>query len=206
MSNPQAFIIGDSISVHYGPYLEPMIASRYTYARKTGEERALAGTTLAGTSNGGDSSLVLAYLQRMVTDASFRPAVLAINCGLHDIKTSVNPPGVKQVPLAQYRSNMQQILKLAAGVAGRVVWIRTTPVDDAQHNSRSAEFHRHAADVAAYNAAADEAVAAAGVASIDLHTFTASLGGNPFCDHVHFLEPIRQLQAAFIAGALLDLA
>ncbi len=205
MSKSQVFVIGDSISMHYGPYLEPMIGSRYAFARKTGAESALAGTPLAGEANGGDSSLVLAYLQRMVTDASFRPAVLVINCGLHDIKSNVATPAAKQVSLAQYRDNMQQILKLARGVAGRVVWVRTTPVDDQQHNTRSSSFHRFAADVAAYNAAADEAVAVAGAASIDLHTFTLALGGNPFCDHVHFLEPIRQLQAAFIAGALLGL-
>ena len=43
---------------------------------------------------------------------------------------------------------------------------------------------------------------AAGVPSIDLHAFTANLGGDPYCDHVHFREPVREQQAAFIAGWL----
>ncbi len=202
MSQPVVFIIGDSISMHYGPFLQAMLAPRYAYARKTGSEAALAGTPLAGEANGGDSSYVLAYLRLMANDASFRPAVLAINCGLHDIKTNV-ATGAKQVPLDAYRRNLAEIFSIARRCSGRVVWIRNTPVDDQQHNSRATEFHRYAADLAAYNAVADELAAAASVASLDLHTFTNSLGGNPFCDHVHFLDPIRQLQAAFIAGYLL---
>lgn len=205
VNKPLAFVVGDSISVHYGPHIQTMIAPRYAYARKTGAEPALAGTPLAGQENGGDSSCVLAYLRQMAGDASFRPAVLAINCGLHDIRVTV-ATGAKQVPLDLYRSNLAEIFVIARRCAGRVVWIRTTPVDDQQHNGRTTDFRRHAADLALYNAAADELAAAAAVASIDLHAFTAGLGGNPFCDHVHFLEPVRQLQAAFIAGHLLALA
>lgn len=42
-----------------------------------------------------------------------------------------------------------------------------------------------------------------GVPAIDLFAFTRALGGNEiFCDHVHFTETVRQLQAAYIAGYL----
>lgn len=37
---------------------------------------------------------------------------------------------------------------------------------------------------------------------IDLYTFTANLGTDLYCDHVHFHDPIRQKQASFIAGWL----
>lgn len=47
-------------------------------------------------------------------------------------------------------------------------------------------------------------MADAGVPTVDLHTFTADLGPDLFCDHVHFTEPVRRLQAAFIAGWLVS--
>jgi hypothetical protein len=82
-----------------------------------------------------------------------------------------------------------------------LVWVRTTPCDEAVHNTRPGmTFHRFAADCAAYNAVADEVMAAAGVPTIDLHSFTASLGGEVYCDHVHFHEAVREKQGAYIAG------
>jgi len=39
---------------------------------------------------------------------------------------------------------------------------------------------------------------------IDLNTFTLNLGADLYCDHVHYHEPIREKQAAFIAGWLAD--
>jgi hypothetical protein len=114
--------------------------------------------------------------------------------------------GAKQVPLAQYRENLTSIVSLVATMGTRLIWVRTTPVDDEQHNSRSKEFYRYALDVTAYNAVADEIMAAAGVPMIDLFAFTRSLGDGVFCDHVHYIEPVRKLQAAFIAGQLYALS
>ncbi|MDF3127913.1 hypothetical protein P0Y35_01760 [Kiritimatiellaeota bacterium B1221] len=37
---------------------------------------------------------------------------------------------------------------------------------------------------------------------IDLNTFTRNLGDDIYCDHVHFLEAVRQQQAGYIAGWL----
>ena len=48
-------------------------------------------------------------------------------------------------------------------------------------------------------------MAAAGIPAIDLHGFTASIGPELYCDHVHFHEPVREKQAAFIAGWLMAL-
>jgi len=203
MSPPSLFVIGDSISMHYGPHLERMLAGRFAYARKTGQEPEVAGAPPPVTEpNGGDSAAVLAWLEAMLAGGRFRPDVLLINCGLHDIKTDF-ATGAKQVPLEAYRRNLRRIVSLLAEAGLRAVWVRTTPVDDATHNSR-AGFGRYAADQRAYNAAADEVMSAAGVPLADLDGFTASLGGPAelYCDHVHFHEPIRRLQAAFLAGWL----
>ena len=88
----------------------------------------------------------------------------------------------------------------------RPVWVRTTSCDEAVHNKPGMAFHRFAADVAAYNKAADEIMKAAGLPMIDLHTFTLNLGKDLYCDHVHFHENIREKQGAFIAGWLVAFA
>lgn len=189
------YVLGDSISMDYGPHLERYLAGTMTYSRKSGDAEARLNLDRPQGANGGDSSMVLEFLRK---SPPLPADILLLNCGLHDIKTS---PGTNQhqVPLDQYRSNLKQILMVKTPT---VVWVRTTPVDDATHNRPGMSFHRSRVDCDAYNAAADEIMRAANIPSIDLHTFTRNLGNNLYRDHVHFPEAICQLQAAYIAGWL----
>ncbi len=202
MSLPRVYVLGDSISIQYGPYLRQYLAGCMEYSRKEGEAEALLNLDRPQGANGGDSSMVLAFLTAAARNNSIQADLMLLNCGLHDIKT--NPAnGAKQVPIAQYRRNLEAAIPVIRGMGIRPVWIRITPCDEAVHNTRpDMTFHRFKADCHAYNATADAVMAAAGVPSIDLFTFTANLGPDLYIDHVHFLEPIRQLQAAFIAGWL----
>lgn len=201
------FIVGDSISIQYGPFLEPMLVGRIAYARKgsddAGLEAAMANLDVPKGANGGDSAMVRAYLQTRCADAAFSPDLLVLNCGLHDVKRA-QPAAALQVGPDAYEANLRAITALLRARGTALAWVRTTPAVDAIHNARNREFHRHAADVDTYNRIADRVMAEAGVRVIDLHGFTESLGGDErFCDHVHYTEPIRRLQAAFIAGHLL---
>ena len=206
MPLPSVFVIGDSISIHYGPYLAAALAGRFAYDRKSDAGEALLNLDRPHGANAGDSSLVLEYLTALAAGADFRPDYLLLNCGLHDLRTDPDT-GDKQVDLTTYRANLRRIIPLARTLAGQLIWVRTTPVFDAQHNARSAAFHRFAADVDAYNAAADTEMLAADVPCIDLFSFTRCLGGPELvADHVHFVEPVRAQQAAFIAGYLHALA
>jgi len=204
---PKVYVIGDSISMHYGPYLERDLRGLWRYARKEGQEEALLnldlpqGALATQGANGGDSSRVLAFLEAKLRQGGLDCDLLLVNCGLHDIKTDPRT-GAKQVPLEAYRRNLQRIVGLARGAGLAMAWVRTTPCDEAVHNARNNEFHRFSADGRAYNAVADEVMAAAAVPSIDLYTFTLNLGPDLYCDHVHFHEHIRQQQAAYIAGWL----
>lgn len=202
MSLPRLFVLGDSISMQYGPYLEQYLTGRYHYARKLGTEPALKDLDPPQDANGGDSSQVLAYLKAMQAHSGIPADVLLLNCGLHDIKT--NPTtGARQVPPEQYEANLLAILDTALGMGLKVVWVRTTPVVDAVHNTRPGmEFYRHAADGEFYNAIADRVMREHRVPMVDLYTFTRSLGPDVYCDHVHFHEPVREKQAACIAGWL----
>lgn len=199
------YVIGDSISIHYGPYLERYLRGLMTYSRKEGEEEALLNLDKPQGANGGDSSMVLSYLKAKAAAGWIDADLLLINCGLHDIKTDPKT-GARQVPLESYRENLRGIVALAAGQRTPLVWIRTTPCDEHVHNPRCSTFHRFAADNAAYNKAADEIMVEAGVPEIDLHTFTLNLGPDLYCDHVHFPESIREKQAAFMAGWLMGYA
>lgn len=202
MKKPGLYVIGDSISLHYGPYLEQYLGERFAYARKTAEAEARLSLPNPQGDNGGDSSAVLAFLRGLIERGELAAELLLVNCGLHDIKTDPTS-GKKQVQIDDYRRNLEQIAALAGQAGVPLVWVRTTPCDEAIHNARpDMAFHRFAADCIAYNAVADGVMAAAGVPTIDLHNFTASLGGELYCDHVHFHEAVREKQAAYIAGWL----
>ena len=196
---PSLFVLGDSISIQYGPYLEQMLQGICGYARKEEVAEGAQTPDYPAGANGGDSSMALAYLRHRFEEEGFAPNMLLLNCGLHDVKT--NPKtGRTQVSLADYARNLRQILALMQQRPIKLIWVRTTAVDDARHNSRVSEFHRFNRDVLAFNGAADEIFASAGTPIIDLNRFTANLFGEVYCDHVHFTEPVRAQQAAFIAG------
>ena len=201
MDLPRLFVLGDSISIQYGPYLERYLASRYHYARKIGQEPALQNLDPPQDENGRDSAHVLAFLRAMQAHGGLDADVLLLNCGLHDIKTDP-ATGDKQVTPDQYESNLLSIIQVARDMGLKIVWVRTTPVDDATHNQRETSFYRYAVDVEVYNAIADGLMRAFTIPSIDLFTFTGKLGPDLYVDHVHFHEHIREKQAAFIAGWL----
>lgn len=242
-SLPSLFVLGDSISMQYGPYLERYVSSRLSYRRKSNTDGSAA--------NGGDSRAVRGYLEAWVlstvaadsasgeesstenagsmtasrestTTGSGEAATghtgpdlqgvaiptepvdyLLINCGLHDIKTDPES-GRRQVHSERYRANLLAIVDAGQRIAGTVFWVRTTPVDEMIHNSRSHAFHRFTEDAATYNAIADQVMASRHVACVDLASFTMSLGmaEDVFCDHVHFTDTVRAAQAAYIAGFL----
>jgi len=197
----QLYVIGDSISIHYGPYLAQALQGVMHYARKEGEAEALLNLDRPQGANGGDSAMVLAFLQAMQARGGLKADLLLVNCGLHDIKTDPQS-GAKQVSLADYQANLHAIIATVRALGPTLVWIRTTPCDEAIHNQRQATFHRFAADGLAYNQAADAIMHSAGVPLLDLYTFTHNLGPDLYCDHVHFHEAIRAQQGAFIAGWL----
>jgi lysophospholipase L1-like esterase len=197
------YVIGDSISIHYGPFLKQYLNGVMAYARKEGDAEAVLNLDKPQGANGGDSSMVLAFLKALLAAGGLDSDLLLVNCGLHDIKRHP-ATGRAQVAIADYEANLRAIVATAARMRPRLVWIRTTPCDEQVHNRPGLGFQRFAGDCDAYNAVADRAMGDAGISVIDLHTFTRNLGQGRalYCDHVHFHEHIREKQAAFIAGWL----
>ncbi len=192
------YVIGDSISIHYGPFLEQQLQGVMGYARKEGAKDDLDNPNGA---NGGDSSMVLDYLQSLEASGGIDADLLLVNCGLHDIKTD-RETGHKQVTIEDYAKNLRAIIELAATMQLQLIWIRTTPLDEKIHNANGVGFLRFNADHEAYQLTADEIMREANIPVIDLHSFTANLGPDLYIDHVHFPESIRAKQAAYIAGWL----
>jgi len=198
----KVYIVGDSISMYYGPYLERYLSGFAIYSRKEADDEALRRLGLPANANGCNSDITLTFLRAKVASGTLDADMVLLNCGLHDIRRKADT-GKIEVPVERYRSNLSEIIALVREAKRELVWIRTTPCDENVHNTRpNIAFHRFAADCNAYNEAADAIMAEAGVPIIDLHTFTSNLGDDLYCDHVHFKEHVREKQAAFIAGWL----
>lgn len=195
------YVLGDSISLHYGPYLKEYLNGIMEYSRKEGDEEAMLNLDKPQGSNGGDSSMVLSFLEAKAASGGIDADMLLLNCGLHDMKTDP-ATGKKQIPIENYEKNLKSILTVVAKMKLRPIWIRTTPCDEKIHNKQGMSFYRYAADCEAYNKVADQIMMEASIPSIDLYRFTLNLGPELYCDHVHFQENVRQKQAAFLAGWL----
>jgi lysophospholipase L1-like esterase len=199
-ARPSVFLIGDSISIQYGPYLEKYLEGFIDLSRKQDDGQAAKNLDVPVGANGGDSRMVLEYLKIKLKEPDFHADYLLLNCGLHDIKHNM-PDEKIQVSQDDYKNNLMEIIRLVSERKIQIIWIRTTPVVDTIHNKPKG-MKRYAADVAAYNQIADEICLQKKIPMIDLFTFTRKLGNEQFIDHVHYNESARALQAAYIAGFL----
>jgi lysophospholipase L1-like esterase len=198
---PKLFLIGDSISLQYGLYLVEYLQDAVLFERKQDDGRSEKNLDVPTGANGGDSRMVLAYLRAKIKEHDFKPDYLLLNCGLHDIKREP-ATGKIQVGEEEYRGNLEEIIRLLRTKNIQLIWIRTTPVIDSIHNSNQGSFHRFAADVEDYNTIADVLCEKYQIPVIDLFSFSQQLGVDQFIDHVHYKEPARALQAAYIAGSI----
>ena len=78
------YIVGDSISIQYGPHLQRCLQGIAEYSRKEGEEEALLNLDNPQGANGGDSSMALAFLKSKVRGGTLKADLILVNCGLHD--------------------------------------------------------------------------------------------------------------------------
>jgi len=131
--------------------------------------------------------------------------VVLLHVGTHDIKVDVVTK-THQVPLADFKQNVAAIVDWFQRKQIELVWIQNGPIDEKLHNARSKKFHRYEADMDAYNAVAEAIMKKRGVPMLDLPGFMRNLGplSTLLKDHVHYTDDVVRLQAAFIAGYLLN--
>jgi lysophospholipase L1-like esterase len=200
MLPPTVFVLGDSISIQYGPHLEKFVDGTINLVMKPGE--TINGKEFSR--NGGDSRKVLAYVNEKLTQRGFKPDYILLNCGLHDVGYD-SVSGKLQVPIEEYRSNLTRIFSMIQQKKITIIWVSMTPVVDSIHNSRIKLFQRFQKDVLAYNAVATELCKKFRINVIDLHDFTARLGPQAYIDNVHYKDDVRALQGAFLAGAIKEI-
>ncbi len=198
---PKLFVVGDSISIFYGPHLKKYVEGKYEYDRKRDKGEAMVNLDNPVGANGGDSRMVVEYLTELSNDKTFHTDILLVNCGLHDIKTSPNT-GKKQISMDEYRKNLVSIYHLSKKLKTKLVWVNCTPVNDSIHNSKGVAFYRYNKDVLAYNHVSDSIFRSKGVQIIDLYSLSSKFPLSAYMDHVHYTVEYQKLQAAYIAGFL----
>lgn len=192
----ELYVLGDSISMHYGPYLKRFLEPAVGYSRK-GEGLAAGDLNQVSDANGGDSRSCLGFLETNLPLLAERFDWLLWNCGLHDIKTTA---AGRQVSPECYAANLERGVELVRKSGLQLLWCRTTGVCDELHNLRCRDFSRFRADVELYNRLADRVMEEHRIPVCDLFGFTRKFGDEAFADHVHYVERVRELQGAFLAG------
>lgn len=200
LNKRNVFVIGDSVSIHYGPFLKKMIKDKFNYDRKRGIDQALVDLDNPIGANAGDSRMVLSYLHKE-HDKNTKYDILLLNCGLHDIRVDRKTQKI-QVGIEEYKKNLIEIIKLSRIMSNKIIWVGLTPIVDKIHNSRKEGFLRYSKDAENYNNAALQIMKKYNVPCVDMYNFTKNLGEDIYFDHVHYKEEVRKLQASFIAGHL----
>ena len=182
---PAVLLIGDSIRAGYQPYAA---------AAMDGSADVNSGADYGGTSARIRANLD-AWLQARRYD------LVHLNCGLHDL---ARRPGTEpNVPLAEYRDNLQAIFARLAELGMPALWASTTPVDEVRHH-RNKPFDRLEADVTAYNAAALEIAREHGLVIDDLYGRAVAGGWTRHLtdDGVHFTAEGYRLLGGAVADAV----
>ncbi len=191
------FVLGDSISIYYGPYLEQYLKGFLEYDRK-GKNLEHGDLNNKSGINGGDSSHVLDFIKQTPVEYD----ILLVNCGLHDIKTQNYK---RQIDEKTYEENLNELVSFVLRKNKKMVWVNTTPVDDEIHKKLCTSFSRTNNDVIIYNNIANKVMNNYKIPIIDLNGFIKNLPQPLFADHVHYIDEVCNLQAAFIAGNILSL-
>ena len=154
---PKVLIIGDSISIGYTPPLTEMLRGKAEVVHNPG--------------NATHSAYGLKNLDAWLGDAKWD--VIQFNHGLHDLKyvddagenVSDKTLGHQQIPVEQYRKNMEAIVSRLKETGAKLIFAATTFPRDTNGPFRMA------ADAARYNTAAFEIMNKHGVTVNDLYAF-----------------------------------
>ena len=167
----QLILIGDSI--------------RMGYQADVIRELAEYANVWAPTQNGGNSANILQHLDEWIISRS--PAVVHINCGLHDLRKDFDT-SKPAIPLNQYESNLRAFLgRILAETDCTIIWATTTPVNEIWHHERKG-FDRLEADVVSYNAVALKVADDLAIPINDLFGVITDAGRDSYLtpDGVHF--------------------
>ncbi len=198
---------GDSIAFGYKDALAQYVSHEYAFFTKEGMEEAEKNLNIPVGTNCGDSRMMLRHIRAEIERGRFQYDVVVFNCGKHDIKVDIET-GQRQISADEYRENMREITALIKKHSKKVFYVNCTKVYDNVHNSpENIEVNlgivRYDKDMRLCNEQAAEIMKEAGIPVIDLYTLSEKWGEKALKDHVHYHPAYAELQAAYIAGAVL---
>lgn len=200
---------GDSIAFGYKDALQQYVSHKYTFFTKEGIREAAQNLNVPKGTNCGDSRMMLRHIREEVERGTFQYDVIVFNCGKHDIKVDLKT-GKQQISPEEYRENMCEITALIKKHSKKAFYVNCTKVYDDIHNTpENIELNfgivRYDKDMRFCNEQAAEIMKEAGIPVIDLYTLSEKWGEKALKDHVHYHPAYAELQAAYIAGAILTM-
>jgi lysophospholipase L1-like esterase len=190
----QLFVCGDSISVGYGPALKVGLRDQMTVTHRRDLPELFPALTKSLRGYSGPARSLIEYTEGVLTSSDYRPDLLLLNCGLHDIARG--PENKEQ----NYRKDLETLVALVGRYRATLVWAQTTPKAPGHaDNPRIEEFNRISAGV----------MAAHRVRYLDLHAFTQRLSASHGAekvfrsDTVHFTPLASDAQGTYLAAELL---
>jgi len=181
MDLPRVLLIGDSISMGYGPHTRALLEGQ-------ADVQSISG-------NGSSTLVGLENLDAWLGDG--RWDVIHFNWGLHDIK--IMDGKTHQVPIADYEANLRRLVGTLKKTGAKLVWATTTPVPEGEVSPP-----RRNADVLAYNGIAAGIVKENGIAVDDLYGYALPrLEELQEPVNVHFTEEGSKKLAEQVAASIL---
>ena len=185
---PKVVLIGDSIRIGYAPLVGKKLAGK--------------ATVISFAANGGDSGNVLKHLDEWVI--KHQPALVHLNCGLHDLKFSKKDKK-HQIEPAQYEANLKAIVqRIRKGTKATLIFANTTPIHDERHAKRKAAFDRLQKDVELYNDIAAKVMKTLDVPVNDLHGVVMKQGTDKLlgADGTHYTQAGNEKLAEAVAEVI----
>ena len=188
---PRVLLIGDSITMGYTQPLREMLKSKANVQHPT--------------ENCGASRRILGQLDQYLGKKHWD--VIQLNCGIHDLTyldTAGKVAGPKvggkpQVPLDEYRSNLEKILARLKKTGATVIWCTTTPMNHP-------DVYRIPADVDRYNDVAKDVMVRNGIRINDLNRQLVAAGTPKWTkEGVHF-TPDGYHELATFAAPIIEAA
>lgn len=188
---PRVLLIGDSITMGYTQPLRDRLKTKANVQHPT--------------ENCGPSPRIVEHLDQYLGSKPWD--VVQINCGIHDLThmnsnrkaTSPKDGGKVQVPLDEYRSNLEKIVVRLQKTGAKLIWCTTTPL----HNPPA---FRLMDDVDRYNAVAKEVMQKHGVQINDINQQVLKAGKSMWAkDGVHF-SPEGYIKLAKFAAPAIEAA
>ena len=142
---PRVLVVGDSISMNYHEHAKKFLTGKANYYRVEG--------------NGGSSDRGVATMDLWLGnywEKGLQWDVIQLNHGLHDLKQKYDETtktwGQHQVPIDQYKKNLEIEIKILKKTGAKLIWATTTPVprdSSARGKGQAAVYNKAAAEVMA---------------------------------------------------------